>query len=172
MAGFALVALGALLAGSGTALVWTTAGMRQDAQGLLDLEFRGLDLAEGVATLGIAGATLVALLILPRLGGRARARGAIGLVVAGVALVALPLWVTLRAEDRAIEEIARVVADVGGLPIAEATDLVRSDPDLAVRAETSGVWPSVAGGALVLVGAGTTLAQARRAGREPPAPEP
>jgi hypothetical protein len=133
VAGFALMAVGALLAGAGTALVWTTVGMRQDAQGLLDLEFRGLDLAEGIATLGVAGATLVALLILPRLGGRARVGATVGLLVA-----------------------------CGALPIAEATDLVRTDPDLAVRTETYGVWPSVVGGALVLVGAGATLAQARR----------
>jgi hypothetical protein len=162
VAGFALMAVGALLAGAGTALVWTTVGMRQDAQGLLDLEFRGLDLAEGIATLGVAGATLVALLILPRLGGRARVGVTVGLLVAGGILVALPSSVALRAEEKAIEEIAEVVADAGALPIAEATDLVRTDPDLAVRTETYGVWPSVVGGALVLVGAGATLAQGRR----------
>jgi len=55
-----------------------------------------------------------------------------------------------------------VVADTGGLSNREATELVRTDPDLAVRADTSGAWLSIAGGALVLIGAAVNLAWARR----------
>lgn len=172
VAGFVLTALGALLAGAGSALVWTTAGLRQDAEGLLDVEFRGLDTAEGVATLAVAGAALVGVAVLPRLAGRARVRAAVGLIVAGAALLALPLSVAFRAEDRAIQEMAEVVADAGGLPIAEAMDLVRADRDLAVRVDTSGVWLSIAGGALVLIGAVATLASARALDRSPAPIEP
>jgi hypothetical protein len=162
VAGFAVTALGALLAGVGTTFVWTTAGMRQDEGGVLDLEFRGLDLVEGILTLLVAAATLALLLALRRLHRDGRVRGAIGILVAGVVLVALPVSVALRAEDLAIQEMASVVAATGGLREEEAIQLVRTDPDLAVRADTSGVWPSIAGGALVVVGAAINLAWARR----------
>jgi hypothetical protein len=66
---------------------------------------------------------------------------------------------------RAIDEVARVVAETAGVTIEEATDRVRTDPDLAVRAETAGVWPSIADGALVMLGAGTILAWGRAAQR-------
>jgi hypothetical protein len=162
VAGFALTAAGALLAGIGSTLVWTTAGLRQDARGVLDLEFRGLDLIEGILTLVVAAATLAVLIALRRLHGKARIRGAVGLLVAGVVLVALPVSVALRAEDLATEEMARVVASTGGLTEQEAIQLVRTDPDLAVRGDTSGVWASIAGGALVVAGAAVNLAWARR----------
>ena len=40
-----------------------------------------------------------------------------------------------------------MVANTGGLTEEEAIRLVRTDPDLAVRTDTSGVWLSIAGGA-------------------------
>lgn len=162
IAGFAVTAIGALLAGVGSTLVWTTTGLRQDEGGVLDVEFRGLDLVEGILTLLVAAATLVVVLAMRRLHRIGRIRGAIGMLVAGVLLVALPVSVALRAEDLATEEMARVVASTGGLTEEEAIQLVRADPDLAVRADTSGVWPSIAGGALVAVGAAISLAWARR----------
>jgi hypothetical protein len=168
VAGFAVTAAGALLAGMGTTLVWTSAGLLQDAKGVLDIEFRGLDLSEGIVAFVVAGVTLIGLVAVRRLHGGGRIRGAIGLLVAGVLLLAMPMWVALQAEDRAVEEVAQVVADARDLTVVEATDLVRTDPALEVRSETSGVWLSVAGGLLVVVGAGITLAWARRRD-EPPA---
>jgi hypothetical protein len=162
VAGFVSTAAGALLAGVGSTLVWTTAGLRQDTQGVLDLRFHGLDLVEGIVALLVAAATLAGLLALRRLRGNGRVRGAIGSLVAGAVLVALPVSVALRAEDLATEEMARVVASTGGLTEEEATQLVRTDPDLAVRADSSGAWPSIAGGALVVLGAAINLAWARR----------
>jgi hypothetical protein len=171
VAGFVLTAAGALLAGIGSTLVWTTAGLRQDTQGVLDLEFRGLDMVEGIVALVVAGATLAGLVALRRLREMGRVRGAVALLVAGAVLVVLPAWVALRAEDRAIEEMARVVASTGGLTQEEALQLVRTDPDLAVDAETSSVWLSIAGGVLVVIGAAVTLVWARRRD-EPLAAEP
>jgi hypothetical protein len=140
VAGFAVTAAGALLAGMGTSLVWTSTGLLQDAKGVLDIEFRGLDLSEGIVAFVVAGATLVGLVAVRRLHGSGRIRGAIGLLVGGALLVAMPMWVALQADDRAIEEVTRVVADARGLTVAEATDLVRTDPALEVRSETSGLW--------------------------------
>jgi hypothetical protein len=169
VAGFVFTAAGALLAGAGTSLAWTSAGLSQDARGVLDIEFRGLDLVEGVLALVIAGATLVGLVVMRRLHRRGRIAWAIGLLLAGVVLIALPSWVALRAEDRVIDEVAQVVADARGLTIEEARDVVRQDPSLEVFSETSGVWLSIAGGLLVVIGAGVTIAWARR--REPAAVE-
>ena len=169
VAGFTLTAAGALLAGIGSTLVWTTAGLRQDTEGVLDLEFRGLDLVEGIVALLIAAAALAGLLALRRLRRTGRVRVAIGLMTAGALLVAVPVSVALRADDLATQEMAQVMASTGGLTEEEATQLVRTDPDLAVRTDTSGVWPSIAGGALVLIGGTLVLAWARRADDVPAA---
>jgi hypothetical protein len=170
VASFAVTAAGALLAGIGTTVAWTSTGLRQDASGVLDIEFRGLDLVEGNVALVVAGATLVGLALVRRLHGNGRIRGAIGLLFVGAVLVAMPLWVALQADGRALAEVAQVVAEARGLTIEEATDLVRADPALTVFAETSGVWLSVVGGLLVVLGAGITLAWARRG--EPASVEP
>jgi hypothetical protein len=160
--GVALTATGALLAGIGSTLVWTTAGLRQDARGVLDLDFRGLDLVEGILSLVVSAASLAVLLAMPRLHRTGRVRAAICLLIAGVVLVALPVSVALRAEDLATQEMAHVVANTGGLTEEEAIRLVRTDPNLAVRTDTTGVWLSIAGGTLVVVGAAIDLAWARR----------
>jgi hypothetical protein len=167
VAGFALTAAGALVAGIGTTVAWTSTGLRRDLQGALDLEFRGIDLTEGIATLVIAGATLAGLVLVRRLGGTARVRAAVGLLVAGVVLVALPAWVALRAEDRAVDDVARVVADAAGITVEEASDRVRIEPDLGVRTDSRGAWVSIAGGGLVIVGAGATLSWTVRSAADP-----
>ncbi|MGH2640756.1 MAG: Trp biosynthesis-associated membrane protein [Actinomycetota bacterium] len=171
-AGFALTAAGALLAAVGTTVIWMSTGLRRDIRGLLDLEFRGLDLVEGVVALVVAAMTLVGLVLLRRLRGSARVGIAVSLVACGVVLIALPVWVAVRAEDRAVEEIAQVVAASSGSTIEEATRRVRTDPELAVRTDASGVWLSIAGGVLVTLGGVTTLLWVRRgpADRPPEGP--
>ena len=79
------------------------------------------------------------------------------LLATGLALVALPAWVAFRAEDRAVDEVAQVVARSAGITIEEAVERVQTDPDLAVRTDSSGVWPSIAAGVLVTLGGVTTL---------------
>jgi phage-related minor tail protein len=88
---------------------------------------------------------------------------AIVLLLAGIALVALPAWVALRAEDRAVDEIAHVGARSAGITIEEAATRVRTDPDLAVRTDSSGTWVSIAAGVLVTLGGVTTLLISGRA---------
>jgi hypothetical protein len=161
VASFALVVGGALLAAAFTTTVWVTTGLGSDLQGVLDLEFRGLDLAQGVAALIVSGLALALFVAVRRLRGDTRIP-AVVLLLSGVALVALPAWVALRAEDRAVDEVARVVALSAGIPMEEATARVRTDPDLAVRTDTSGVWPSIAAGVLVTLGAVTVVWIGRR----------
>jgi hypothetical protein len=158
----ALTAGGALLAAAWTTATWTTTGLRRDLRGLLDLEFRGLDLPGGIAALVISGLALALFLDMQRRKGDPGIR-AIVLLLAGLALVALPAWVALRAEDRAVDEIAHVVARSAGITIEEAAARVRTDPDLAVRTDSSGTWVSIAAGVLVTLGGVTTLLISGRA---------
>ena len=156
MASFALTVGGALLAAGWTTITWTSSGLRRDLRGLLDLEFRGLDLPEGIAALVVSGLTLALFLDVRRRRDNPGVR-AIVLLATGLALVALPAWVAFRAEDRAVDEVAQVVARSAGIPIEEAVQRVQTDPDLAVRTDSSGVWPSIAAGVLVTLGGVTTL---------------
>jgi hypothetical protein len=165
-ASFALTAAGALLAAGGTTVTWTSTGLRQDLQGLLDLDYRGLDLAEGIAALVVSGMVLALLADVRRHNGRRGIRAS-GSLLAGVILVALPTWVAIRAEDRAVDEVAVVVARSAGITMEEAAARVRTDPDLAVRTDSSGVWLSIAGGVLVTLGGLTALVWSSRRRRPP-----
>jgi tryptophan-associated transmembrane protein len=172
VAGSVLTLAGALIAGIGSTLAWTTVGLRVDTQSVLDLEFRGLDLLGGTTALVVAGLTLGGLVLFRRASGR-RAQGRLGtgLLLAGVLIMAMPLSVAIRAEERAVEGMARVAAQSGDLTIEEVTHLVREDPSLAVRSELGpGIWFTLAGGALVVVGTAANLAWTRR--DEPFAVEP
>jgi hypothetical protein len=164
-AGLALTIAGAVLAAVATTTTWIATGLRRDLRGILDLEFRGLDLVEGIAALVVAAITLIGLVVLHRLRGSTRVGIAVSLVACGVMLIALPVWVAVRAEDRAVDEIARVVAGSSGSTIEEATRRVRTDPDFAVRAEAS-VWLPITSGVLVVLGAGATLTSTVRSPRE------
>jgi hypothetical protein len=160
--GFALTAAGALVAGIGTTVVWTSVGLRQDLRGVLDSDFAGLDLPEGIAVLVLSVTTLIGVVVVRRLQGRGRVWGAVALLVMGVAIVALPVWTVLRAEDRAVDDVARVIADAGGLTIDEAISLVRAEPEFEVDVVTSGAWTSIIGGLVVVAGACMTLLWANR----------
>lgn len=164
-AGFAPTIAGAVLAAVATTTTWIATGLRRDLRGILDLEFRGLDLVEGIVALVVAAVALIGLVLLRRLRGRARLGIAVGVFACGLVLVALPVWVAVRAEDRAVDEIARVVAVSSGSTIEEATRQVRTDPDLAVRADAT-VWLPIVSGVLVVLGSGTTLPSTVRSGRD------
>ncbi|HEX4941957.1 MAG TPA: hypothetical protein VFW51_05445, partial [Actinomycetota bacterium] len=57
--GFALTIAGAVLAAVATTTTWIATGLRRDLRGILDLEFRGLDLVEGIVALVVAAITLI-----------------------------------------------------------------------------------------------------------------
>ena len=102
VAGSVLTIVGALMAGIGPTLAWTTVGLRVDTQGVLDLEFRGLDLVGGTIAFVVAVLTLVGLALFRRATARARGRLGVGLLLAGVVLLAMPLSVGIRAVLRAV----------------------------------------------------------------------
>ena len=165
-AGSALTIAGAVLAAVATTTTWIATGLRRDLRGILDLEFRGLDLVEGIVALVVAAVTLIGLVLLRRFRGSTRVGITVLVVACGLALLALPTWVAVRAEDRAVDEIARVVAESSGSTIEEATRRVRTDPELAVRADAT-VWLPIVAGVLVVLGAGATLTASVRTSHEP-----
>jgi hypothetical protein len=122
------------------------------------------------SALVVAGLTLGGLALFRRV--TLRERLGVALLFAGVVIMAMPLSVAIRAEERAVESMAEVAAQTGGLTIEEATEPVREDPSLAVvRSELGpGIWFTIAGGALVIVGTSANLAWTRRG--EPAAVEP
>jgi hypothetical protein len=160
--GFGLTAAGALLAGATANDTWMRIGFRGDVGGVLDSEFAGTDLLEGIAVLVLAGATLVALLLVRRARMPLRLIAAAAILVFGIAMVLLPVWVALRAEDRALDETARTVAGSTGMSVDEAADLIRTEPDLAFEVDTSLLFLPIAGGGLVVLGGATSLVWVRR----------
>lgn len=168
--GFATTAAGALLAGIGATIVWISIGFHEDTRGVLDSDFTGTDLAEGVAVLVLAAATLIALLAVSRVRGRARTIAATAIVVFGVAIVLLAAWAAVRADDRAIDEAAHTIAAASELSVDEAAERIRTDPELALDVETSGVAVPIAGGVLVVLGGAMSVRWVRRDERLAAAP--
>jgi hypothetical protein len=162
---FTLCAVGALLAGIGATLPWAIVGLQADENGVLDETFLGIDLTAGLVVLVAAIAVLAMLFAMRLVAARWRRALALGLLVAGLAILTATLLAGLSAGDRAVVEMAEVAADTGGLTAAEAEELIRTDPDLAVRSELGiGLWLAVLGGVLVVVGSVANAAWARRPG--------
>ena len=162
---FASCAAGALLAGIGATLPWTTVGLVADEKGVLDETFHGIDLTAGIVVLVAAIVVLGMLFAMRLVAGRGRRLLALGLLVAGLAILTATLLAGLAAGDRAVAEMARVAADTGGLTPAEAEELIRTNPELAVHADLGiGLWLSALGGVLVVVGSVANAAWARRPG--------
>lgn len=166
---FGLTAGGALLAGAIANDNWVSIGFRGDVEGVLDSEFTGTDLGEGIAVLVLAGATLVALLLVRRVRMPLRMVAAAAIIAFGLAIILLPAWVALSAEDRAIEETARMVAGSTGMSTKEASNLIRTEPDLAFHVDTSLLFLPITGGVLIVLGGATTVLWVRRSDRAPAA---
>ena len=162
---FVLCAAGALLAGIGATLPWTTVGLVADEKGVLDETFHGIDLTAGLVVLVAAIVVLGMLFAMRLVAARGRRLLALGLLVAGLAILTATLLAALSAGDRAVAEMAKVAADTGGLTKAEAEELIRTNPDLAVQSDLGiGIWLSALGGVLVVAGSIANAAWARRPG--------
>jgi hypothetical protein len=162
---FAQCAVGALLAGIGATLPWTTVGLVGDEKGVLDETFHGIDLTAGLVVLVLAIVVLGMLFVMRLVAARGRRLLAVGLLLAGLAILTSTLLAGLSAGDRAVAQMARVAADTGGLTVAEAEELIHTNPDLAVHSDLGiGLWLSALGGVLVVAGSIANAAWARRPG--------
>jgi tryptophan-associated transmembrane protein len=151
LTGFALTAVGALLAGVGAIQTWVTVGL-QHVQTNTNTAVPGTDLPDGKAVLGAAVVMLVSVLAIRLLGGRrGRATAAVLVIVAAFVCVAVSGAFIALAQHRS--DVLDIVADAS----------VRDAVDYFVRVEI-GPYLGLIGGALGFVGGVLSLAWATRPG--------
>lgn len=177
LAGFVVLAAGAVAAGVGATRDWAVVGFPQDEAGAADVPFRGTDVWEGKTVLLIAVAALVSMLAM-RLatGPGARRALAVLLIALGLAAAALPVADALRVTDRfgggeGLDRIASGLAPELDLP----TDVVRRQLEeqfgAALRVDVAyGLWLSALGGLLIVCGGVLSAAWAVRGPHPAPVP--
>ena len=182
LAGFALIAAGALAMGIGSLLTWVTVGIA-DQQSVQTVS-PGTDLAAGLVTLVCAVVILVLVVVSRAVGDAARraisivviAAGAFAAALAGYFIVAAPTHYSPVEDDRLVAAIAnatgRSVEDVRGA-LAQVIDQLGGYTHVG-----PGPWVSIVGGVLVIAGGALTLRWAarlrtsERAGQPIPSDEP
>jgi Ca2+/Na+ antiporter len=140
VAGFLITVVGALLAGVGAIQAWIDVSPKDQNLAVLTIHDVGIDLWQGKVVLALAVVALVAVLV-TRIGASSRSRkiAAAVLLCTGLAIVGVAVYTVARGADDAIEAIAQ----------AERLD---DQASLLI-----GVWLTLGGGVLVIVGAALTL---------------
>jgi hypothetical protein len=169
VAGFACVALGAVLAGVGATREWATVGFAGDTEHQLDVPWNGIDGWEGKVVLLAATSALIVMLAMGISGSEGTRRAlAIGLMILGLLCVALPVSDAIRAESRfggveGVDKLAESVAIKTGFTEEIARQQLEGLIDRGLRVGVSpGLWLTVAGGALLVAGGGLSLAWSGR----------
>jgi hypothetical protein len=169
VAGFACVALGAVLAGVGATREWATAGFAGDTEHQLDVPWNGIDGWEGKVVLLAATSALIVMLAMGISGSEGTRRAlAIGLMLLGLLCVALPVSDAIRVESRfggveGVDKLAESVAIRTGFTEEIARQQLEGLIDRGLRVGVSpGLWLTVAGGALLVAGGGLSLAWSGR----------
>ena len=164
VAGFACVALGAVLAGVGATREWATVGFAGDTEHRLDVPWNGIDGWEGKVVLLAATSALVVMLAMGISGSEGTRRAlAIGLMLLGLLCIALPVSDAIRAESRfgeveGVDKLAKSVAFKTGFTEEIASKQLEALIDRGLRVEVSpGLWLTVAGGVLLVAGGGLSL---------------
>jgi uncharacterized membrane protein YeiB len=168
-AGFACVALGAVIAGVGATREWAAVGFVADVERAADVSVHGTDVWEGKVVLFATVVSLLVLLAMRTSGSTATRRAlAIVLIALGALCVALPVVAAVRAEDRfggveGVDRIARTLAVELEIP----EEVVREQlaellaQDLRVEIQL-GLWLTAFGGVLLVAGGILGLAWVRR----------
>jgi hypothetical protein len=164
VAGFACVALGAVLAGVGATREWATVGFAGDTDHRLDVPWNGIDGWEGKVVLLAATSALVVMLAMGISGSEGTRRAlAIGLMLSGLLCIALPVSDAIRAENRfggveGVDKLAKSVAIKTGFTEEVVRQQLEALIDRGLRVEVSpGLWLTVAGGVLLVAGGGLSL---------------
>jgi hypothetical protein len=168
IAGFFFLAFGATAAGIGATREWAAVGFPADALGVADVSVRGTDVWEGKVVLLSSAVALVALVAM-RISRSTSTRVALGwlLVAVGVVCVVLPALAAVRAEDRfgganGVDRMAEALAADLELPEDVIREQLAEQFDRALRVDVGpGLWLTVLGGALVIVGGVLGLRWAR-----------
>ena len=177
VAGFACVALGAVLAGVGATREWVAVGFTSDTQHAADLSVHGIDVWEGKVVLFAAAAALLVLLAMRISGSPGTRRSlAIVLIVLGALCIALPVVDAVRARDRfaGAEGLERFVASLSvklGLPKDVIREQLSGQLEKELRVEVSpGLWLTAAGGVLLVAGGALSVAWSGKRASEPEEP--
>jgi len=168
-AGFACVALGAVIAEVGATREWAAVGFAADLERAADVSVHGTDVWEGKVVLFAAVAALLVLLAMRTSGSGSTRRGlAIILVVLGALCVALPVAGAVRGEDRfggveGVDHLARAIAVELEIPVEvvreELAELLEQDLRVEIQ---PGLWLTALGGVLLVAGGVLGLAWVRR----------
>jgi len=168
-AGFACVALGAVIAGVGATREWAAVGFVADAERAADVSVHGTDVWEGKVVLFAGVAALLVLLATRTSGSAATRRGlAIVLIVLGGLCVALPILDAVRAEDRfggveGVDRLTRAIAVELEIPVEvvreQLSELLDQDPRVEIQ---PGLWLTTFGGILLVAGGILGFAWVRR----------
>jgi hypothetical protein len=169
LAGFLALVAGAGLAGFDASMTWATVGFPGDTAHAADVPVRGTDVWEGVAVLSIAAAALVAI-VLARVASSARVRRAIaalvligGLAIAGLAALDLATATDRFGGGEGLSDVASRLAAATGRPVDEVTAELERNFGSELRVDVRPALPAtLAGGVLVAVAGGLTLAWASR----------
>ncbi|HEY7659792.1 MAG TPA: Trp biosynthesis-associated membrane protein [Actinomycetota bacterium] len=172
VAGFAAVVVGALLAGIGATSTWASIGFSADMQRAADVPLNGTDVWEGKAIMLAVLIALAAVLAL-RLAssGRARRAMAILVIVLGVTCAALPILDAVRARHRfgggeGVDRVATILAAQLALPVEVVRRELTEAFEAGLRVEIQpGLWLTVAGGILMVVGGALGLRWVRASER-------
>jgi hypothetical protein len=168
VAGFFFLAFGATAAGIGATREWATVGFPADELGVADVSVHGTDVWEGKVVL-LAAVVALGALVAMRISRSTATRIALGwlLVAIGVVCVVLPALAAARAEDRfggtnGVDRMAEALAAELELPEDVVREQLAEQFDRALRVEIRpGLWLTVLGGGLVIVGGVLGLRWAR-----------
>ena len=172
LAGFACVALGAVLAGVGATREWVAVGLKADIEHVVDSSTPGTDVWEGKVIVFIVAIALVVTLAM-RISASATTRRALAivLIMLGVACVVLPLTDGVRSRERfggaeGLERYVAAIAAQAKLPEEVVRKQLEGEFNRASRVEIwPGLWLTVFGGTLLVAGGVLSLIWVRREGR-------
>ena len=168
-AGFACVALGAVIAGVGATREWATVGFAADTEHELDVPWNGVDVWEGKVVLFAAVAALFVMLAMRVSGSIGTRRGlAICLIVLGALCIALPVLDAITSKDRfggtdGVDLLAAALAVDLELPEEVVREQLAEllEQDLRVEIQP-GLWLTAFGGVLLVAGGVLGLVWVRR----------
>ena len=160
LAGFALTAVGALLLGIGSRLVWVTVGLGSVSGS--QTAYLGTDLGAGKIALGGAAAVLV-LVLIARMTSRWRRWVSVAIIAVGSLVAALAGWFIVAAPDHySPVDDERLVSALSGI-LRKSPDEIRAglasviDKLGGYTHVGPGPWVVIVGGVLVAVGGILTL---------------
>jgi hypothetical protein len=161
-AGFLATVAGSLLTGVGALGAWAEIGLEGNRVGVISPTYLGVDLLEGKIAICLA-LIAVAGVLLARAGRTgSRPWAAVVVLVSGVAILATAGELAVAGSDRLERDAVASTRDA--LREHAAEEEVIDDVVALVEARLQpGVWVTMGGGALVMVGGSMSLAWARRA---------